>query len=70
MRKIVADHWMPKNYLCHPSPNASTNVLRMQIYILTYAALPFTITIYLFNINSRKLDGHNRFWIEYLNKRY
>jgi len=26
--------------------------------------------IYLFDINSRKLDGHYRSWIEYLNERF
>jgi len=42
----------------------------MRIYILTYASVSIHNNIYLFNINSRKLDGHYRSWSEYLNERY
>jgi len=43
----------------------------MGIYIiLTYASAAIHNIIYLFNINFRKLDGHYRGWIEYLNERY
>ena len=40
----------------------------VNIYILAYTSV--TIIIYLFNINSRKLDGQYRSWIEYLNEPY
>jgi len=43
----------------------------VNIYWLTLA-LPFIILyhVYLFNINSRKMDGQYRSWIEYLNEPY
>ena len=40
------------------------------IYILTYASVSIHNVIYRFNINSRKLDGQYRSWIEYFNERY
>ena len=49
--------------------NALDNVLTMWIYMLAYTWVVIHNTIYLFNINSRKLDGHYRSWIEYLNER-
>ena len=42
----------------------------MRIYILTYASVSIHNNIYLFNINSCKLDGHYRSYSEYLNERY
>ena len=40
------------------------------IYILAYASVSIHNIIYIFNSNSRKLDGHYRSWIEYLNEPY
>ena len=38
-------------------------------YILAYASVTIYNSVYLFNINSRKLDGYrHRSWIEYLNE--
>jgi len=42
----------------------------MYIYILAYASVTIHNTVHLFNINSRKMDGHHPSWIEYLNERY
>ena len=40
------------------------------IYILANASVSIHNIIYIFNSNSRKLDGHYRSWIEYLNEPY
>jgi len=47
-------------------------VLPMRIYILAIPSVTIhnSTHVYQFNINSRKLDGHYRSWIEYLNERY
>ena len=50
--------------------NVSTNVLPLWVYILTYASVSILNISYLFNINSRKLDGQYQCWIEYLKERY
>ena len=46
-----------------------TNVVPTWIYSLPYVSVTLHNIIYLFNINSRKIDGHYRSWVEYLNER-
>jgi len=40
--------------------------MQIPVYTLAYAR----VTIYNVNINSRKIDGYYRSWVEYLNEPY
>jgi len=45
-------------------------VLPNLIHFITNASVTIPNVIYLFNINSRNIDGYYRRWIDYLNARF
>ena len=70
MRKMVADYWARTIYLCHNRLTSQPLYYRCEYIYWLNASFSIHNIIYLFNINSRKLDGQYRSWIEYLNERY
>ena len=48
--------------------NALTTVLLIRICLIAYGSLTIQNNIYLFVINSRKIDEYYQSWIEYLNE--
>ena len=70
MRIIISVYWARSTYLSHNRLMSEAMHYRLRIYILAIASITFQNVIYQFNINSRKLDGYYRSWIEYLNERY
>ena len=65
IKKSLGSNLLPLSW----QGNAYINVLPLRVYTLTYASVSIHNIIYQFNINSRKLDGQYRRWIEYLNER-